>query len=565
MSINSDDIYGLILSALYGLANEQQEQQLVRLLESDPQARKIYVDFLLMYTHLHRRKGASLFLPESDDSILNENAWEILAHQEKTAEAVVIERPAREIEEPQPQKIEIQKRVSKFSIYSLILSSAALLFIIAYAHFALVRTSSLVGKLTRTVDAQWQDASGQIAQGCDLYPGPMSLTNGYAEIVLEGGATVVVQAPCRFTLESPLQLFLQEGQVVALMKAGAKQAFVVRTPHASVVDYGTEFGVKVDAVGQTETYVYEGLVQLRDSSDPIKFMKSLNLKAGQGAAADPDSKLTSKKINPMDFVRPEELDVRYQAQKNGGYYRWRQSIYRLHRDPSLVAHYFFEKQKDTPQRLINAVFPDLENLQGTFGNDGRNSPDWTRGRWPQKDAVRFERGKDQVIVIPPDPSLAMTSPLTISVWVCFPDPAQWGGHLISCREKYSINYQFSLFDENYAYNYQKNRFEFRQYEGSGGSGFYSRPFVPEVGQWYHLAVVYNGSDVRFYVNGTLFQAAPYKGLPEEMPAEIIIGAMKIEGYVLEEGDFDGIVDELMLFNRSVSEPEIRAIYETGKP
>jgi hypothetical protein len=45
-----------------------------------------------------------------------------------------------------------------------------------------------------------------------------------------------------------------------------------------------------------------------------------------------------------------------------------------------------------------------------------------------------------------------------------------------------------------------------------------------------------------------------------------MGAMKIEGrYVLAKGDFDGIVDELMIFSRCLNETEIQTIYETGKP
>lgn len=41
--------------------------------------------------------------------------------------------------------------------------------------------------------------------------------------------------------------------------------------------------------------------------------------------------------------------------------------------------------------------------------------------------------------------------------------------------------------------------------------------------------------------------------------------MKIDGYVLPEEDFDGVVDELMLFRRCLSGAEIRDIYENGKP
>ena len=563
----------LLMLALEDSIAPDQVEQINELLKNHPERIRFTIRFLQIASHIkHSKKLAGMskawLSMESQDSFAG--FLNLMAEHEKTADAVEVERSAQEQENqtglPVPAASS-KAKVSKLSIYSLIVSSAALIFLIVYAYFAPTKQTQLVGRLSKTLHAQWQDASGQIAQGCDLYAGPMTLLKGYAELVLDGGVTVIVQAPSQFTLESSKQIYLREGRVVAKMQGGARQAFVVRSPSASIVDYGTEFGVKVDTEGETETYVYEGQVQIRDSSDPVKFLKGLFLKAGQGAMADSDSRLSSKEVNPNTFVRQDEMEIRCQAQnpKASRYYRWREMVYRFSRDPSLVAHYFLEKQKDNPLCLVNFANAASEQQTGNFGDENREKPTWVQGRWPQKDAVRFERGKNQVIIIPPDSSLSITSPLTISAWLCFPDKERWGGHLISCRENQRINYQFSLFDGNYAFNYQKNRFEFRQYVGSGGAGWYSHEFVPEPGQWYHFAVVFDGSSLRVYINGDLFETASYKGLPAAAPAEIIIGAMKIDGYVLGEGDFDGVIDELMLFNRCLPEQEIRTIYETGKP
>lgn len=562
----------MILQALDGQMSDEQFAEFDRLLRQDSSFRQYYLKFMAINTSLGAidKFPAARMVGEQDDSVLSHDLWSQLAHEEQTAETVEIEVPRQK---PQIVKVEhidkAPRKINKFSLVSAVISAAALVFLLLYIHFAPVKSTSLVGRLSRTLDAQWQDASGHITEGCDLYSGPMNLTGGYAEIVLDSGAVIIVQAPSRFTLESPQQLFLQDGQIVARKTGSGEQAFLVRTPQASIVDYGTEFGVRVDATGQTETFVYEGQVQIRDSSDPIKFMNSRLLTAGQSAVADTERNIVGKWIDPKAFIRPKEMDVRYRAHKEEhGYYRWRASIYQLHRDPSLVAHYIFEKTEDAPQRLINAMFPDQEIMQGIFGDQYKDKPAWVQGRWPQKDALCFERAKQQGIVIAPETSLSVTFPLTLSTWVSFPDANRWGGHLISCRQGKRINYQFSLFDKNYVYDYQKNRFEFRQYQeiDTAGVGFYSEPFVPQPGKWYHFAVVYDGVELKFYVNGDLFQAAPYKGLPPGTPAEIIIGAVKKnDEYVFEEGDFEGVVDELMLFNRTLSQPEVQAIYETGKP
>jgi len=565
MSLVLDELYDLILACLYGIADETQARRLEELLETEPTARSAYVDFLMLYTHLHRRKGVCLFLEGAVDPILNENAWQILAEQEKTAEPVPVERPAEETQ-PQPTvKQTTQPRVSKFSIYSLILSTAALIFLIAYAQISPIARSPQIGKLRRTVQAKWQGVSGHISEGCDLYAGPLNLAEGYAEIAFDSGAIMVIQAPSQFTLESAQQLFLQRGQVVVSLKGCAEQTFVVRSPTACVVDYGTEFGVTVQEDGKTETYVYEGQVQIRDSSIPVKFMKSMFLNAGQGAVADKDHRLISQEINPHNFFRTEEMNAHQQARRGSSYHRWKAWTYRLHRDPSLVAHYFYEPAKEDPDRLVNFMFPNRGSMQGIFGDQNKGKPSWTTGRWPQKQGVLFERKEHQAIVVPPDPVLSFNSPLTLCAWVYFTSAEQWGGHLISCRENQQINYQFSLFDNNYDYDYQRNRFEFRQYDGSGKAGLYSQTFVPSAGVWHHFAVVYDGTEIRFYVDGSLFQAVSYKGRTEPSAAEIVFGAVKINDYVLEEGDFDGIVDEFLIFKRRLSESDILDIYENGKP
>lgn len=556
----------MILMALDGQLDDEQFAEFDRRLQEDPDFRRYYLRFMAVNASLNaidRFPAARLI--EDDQSLLDYKLWLELAREERTAESVAVEIK----KEPEVQRAihypPARSEVSKLSLVSILLAAAAMVFVIVYAHIAPVKTNSPIGRLTKTVDAQWQDASGQIAPGCELYAGPMSLLRGYAEITLEGGAVVIVQAPCRLTLESAQQIFLQEGKIVAALEEPGEQTFVVRSPTASVVDYGTEFGVQVDARGETQTYVYRGQVQIRDSSDPVKFMRGLLLKAGQGAAADAKHNLVSRNVDPKQFVRADELEARYQAHRNNGYYRWKVLIYQLHRDPSLAAHYFFEKSQTDPDRLVNAVFPDSVSQQGVFGDKGRCGPTWTQGRWPQKAAVCFERGKDHTIVIPPDADLSIASPLTLCTWVCFPNADRWGGHLISCRDNHRINYQFSLFDEYYLYNYQKNRFEFRQYDKLGGKGFYSRPFVPETGRWYHLAMTYDGSEIRLYVNGELFQTEFYTGLTAASPAEIILGAVKIGEYTMTEGDFDGIVDELLIFRRALPEAEIRTLYEVGKP
>ena len=68
------------------------------------------------------------------------------------------------------------------------------------------------------------------------------------------------RGPVSWQLASQQRLQLDSGQLVAHVPARAI-GFTVATPTAEVVDLGTEFGVHVDAQGQTNVQVFEGAVE----------------------------------------------------------------------------------------------------------------------------------------------------------------------------------------------------------------------------------------------------------------------------------------------------------------
>ena len=267
------------------------------------------------------------------------------------------------------------------------------------------------------------------------------------------------------------------------------------------------------------------------------------------------------------FVRSKELVSRVLARSGSDYHRWRVSICDLHRDPSLRAHYFYDQDSSVRSgQIVNAAPLTVGTLNGRMAPDDRAAPAWAQGRWPQKAAVRFERGKDQAIVIPADPALAINGPITISAWVYYPDAARMGGHLVSCRQDTQVNFQFSIFDGNYSMTGQRNRFEFLRYNDRDSNWCHSGRFDQKVGQWYHFAVTHDNQKTAFYVNGECFERKAYRAIVDSVAAEIVLGAMKTKNaYVLPDGDFDGVVDELMIFARCFGDSEIQGIYEAGRP
>ncbi len=81
------------------------------------------------------------------------------------------------------------------------------------------------------------------------------------------------------------------------------------------------------------------------------------------------------------------------------------------------------------------------------------------------------------------------------------------------------------------------------------------------GQWHHAAGVYNGTNIFLYVDGTLDTALPSTGSIAQNNYPVAIGANANPPGVVYY--FNGMVDEVSIYNRALSSNEIAAIYLAG--
>jgi hypothetical protein len=147
--------------------------------------------------------------------------------------------------------------------YGMAAMAAAVFIGLAAAAFAVLRGPGPepIGHLAGAVDCRWEADAGP-APGQPLYSGQdLRLKGGVAEIALTSGATVTLQQRARLRLESAGAVDLTEGTLSAAVPEEAK-GFIVRTPGADVVDFGTEFGVLAEPAGATEVHVFRGRVDV---------------------------------------------------------------------------------------------------------------------------------------------------------------------------------------------------------------------------------------------------------------------------------------------------------------
>ena len=167
----------------------------------------------------------------------------------------------------------------------------------------------LVATITNAHRCVWEKDDSDLSDGTALAAGRrLQLKEGLAELTFLDGAKVFLEGPATFDVQTARQGSLQHGNLVANVPKGA-EGFSIRTPLATVIDLGTEFGVSVGKDGVVETHVFVGRVGVETKAsqkEPARVVESLT--AGQTVTiqmAGTTGILQVKKIAsaPKQFVR----------------------------------------------------------------------------------------------------------------------------------------------------------------------------------------------------------------------------------------------------------------------
>lgn len=560
----------LILAQLDGSITEAQYRRLQELLNADREHRRYYAEYVTLCAALRRHGQSFAFSAkqEAEPDICDRQLWSLLAENERTAPEVEVataepaETKAIEIGPRTPEK----KKISRLSLCAAAGSLAAMIGLFVFVLMNSRSEPLPVGYLAGTIETVWPAGQEPILEGDLVRTGPITLESGLAEVVLDGGARVVLEGPVRVEVTSASELFVERGKLSVLVQTG-REGFVVNTPGCRVVDFGTEFGVFVSAAGVTETHVRQGRVQLQTERAAAGRGRVLDLAARQAGQARLNGTLQKVPYQETEFVYEHEFAVRVKGREESGYHRWLAQSYRLRRNPDLVLYYPFLAADTDEAAAINYAAGTGEAADGTFGGTFGISnfvaPAWDTGRWPQKAALRFDRDRRTCVAVPESAALNRLETMTLTAWVQCPDQRK-GGHLLSCRQAENVNYQFGCFSQEDPY--YANQFQFLRTGEPAAPQVYSSRRFEWTGEWTFLAVTYDGQTACFYVNGRRFESVPYAAAPPAVSAPLFIGDVpafdrRTFGYAA----FHGLIDEIAVFKRSLTAEEIQHMHEAGKP
>jgi hypothetical protein len=551
---NNDYIAELLLRALDGNISREEFETLQNKIINDPAAQDYYYEFLTTYIGFTSYGCLASLAFDSEDQVRNFNLFlDSLAEGERTAPAIDLtegklpQELIQEVVYPPREK----RKINKLNIFTLVFSAAAVLFLALFLKLTPLDSQHIIARVSQAVDAEWLSTSGPIAVGDGLYPGPLVLKKGFAEVVFGSGAKVLLQAPVDFQLETPSCIYLAKGQLVANIEQSTEGRFVVRTAHSTVVDYGTEFGVEVDEMGQTNAHVFKGKVELRQGSDPLKYESKLSLEAGQSGMADSSGKLDRVAAQPQRFITtmPNAYELAVIATKP--LYYWR-----------------FDQDKDG--RLLDEINPQYTDESKLFGSVGyTDGPNLGGGENRALQLTGREEG--YAVLRQYAPEFDDADSFSTAMWIRPQGKGTEGDPIIlsigkednpSARNRYKLMFNndskiFTLF----VGNLEKIPADFQKQ----GLRVSSNPV--QLDTWYHVAVTYTNSQrVNLYLNGRLEASEKLLGavrslgsIHEKYPIEWYIGTK-----VSSPGNsFAGSVDEVSQYNRELSAEEVRMLYEAA--
>ena len=190
----------------------------------------------------------------------------------------------------------------------------------------------------------------------------------------------------------------------------------------------------------------------------------------------------------------------------------------------------------------------LPDLSGNGNNGTIANASWSTGG-KYGSALSFN-GTNAIVNVPDSASLDLTSGMTLEAWV---NPSALGNAWRTVLMKEQSG--------NLVYDLHANGSGATKVPVGevyvGGERTVAAPSALTVNTWTHLAVTYDGSVLALYRNGTQVATLLQSG-----PILTSTGALRIGGNTIWPEWFAGLIDEVRVYNRALTQTQIQADMNT---
>jgi len=198
----------------------------------------------------------------------------------------------------------------------------------------------------------------------------------------------------------------------------------------------------------------------------------------------------------------------------------------------------------------------VKDFQGNNHGELDGNPEVVEGKVGE--AIEID-DKDDCVVIADSESLDIISEITVEAWI---KPAelttQYPG--LVCKWDWGTgNRSYALYLQNF-----RNPWFMISDSGAYIGGNYEciSPTALSTDTWYHLAGVYDSSKLMLYVDGAKVCEKDLKAEIFKGNAKLSIGASMNGGMVATDEIFNGVIDEVRIYNKPLTAEEIKQNYES---